>query len=36
VAIEHGWDVRLTEDATLGGARFEVGGVDTVERTAEK
>ena len=32
VATAHGWEVRVTDDAELGGARFEVSGVETVER----
>jgi len=36
VATAHGWDVRVTDDPDLGGARFEVSGVDVAERAAEK
>jgi len=34
VATAHGWDVRVTDDPDLGGARFEVHGVDVAERAA--
>lgn len=36
VATAHGWDVRITDDPDLGGARFEVSGVDVAERAVEE
>jgi PAS domain S-box-containing protein len=36
VATAHGWDVAITSDAELGGARFEIRGIDVVGRTAKE
>ncbi|WP_435073443.1 PAS domain S-box protein [Halorubrum sp. HHNYT27] len=35
IAMAHGWSVEVTEDTELGGARFEVSGIDVAERAAK-